>query len=131
MATVKYYYKHNETTQIYYFIILPFRSLTIRLTSRFSKRCFSLWISLGEFTPLLIWIAGRYLCLAAVGLRSYFLDACPISLTHNCLLTYFLSFKAAIMDQVPALSECLIAWWGWDEWSHREGREAQRGRIYI
>lgn len=72
MATVKYYYKHNETTQIYYFIILQFRSLTMRLTSRFSSAaslCGFLW---GEFTPLLIWIAGSYLCLAAVGLRSLF-----------------------------------------------------------
>ena len=51
MATVKYYYKHNETTQIYYFIILQFRSLTMRLTSRFSSTA-SLWISLGGIHAL-------------------------------------------------------------------------------
>ena len=44
----------------------------MRLTSRFSSTAFLCGFLWGEFMPLLIWIAGRYLCLAAVGLWSLF-----------------------------------------------------------
>ena len=70
MATIKYYYKHRETTQIYYFIILQFRSLTMRLTSRFSSAASLVDFSGGNSCPhsfgLLVGI------LEAVGLWSLF-----------------------------------------------------------
>lgn len=70
MATVKYHYKHRETTQTYYFIILQFRSLTMRLTSRFSGAASLVDFAGGNSCPDSFGLLAGIL--AAVGLWSLF-----------------------------------------------------------